>query len=103
MLLEKGTKLFLERHLAMMDLLAGDRGNDRFFGRLANRESPVAALPAEMAVTFSLYGYCRAGFELLDQLRERRGSGKATKDMNMMLHPAHLQRFTLQARKVPVK
>ena len=76
MLLEKGTKLFLERHLAMMDLLAGDRGNDRFFGRLANRESPVAALPAEMAVTFSLYGHCRAGFELLDQLRERRGSGR---------------------------
>jgi hypothetical protein len=31
-LLEKGTKLFLERHLAMMDLLAGDLGDDRFFG-----------------------------------------------------------------------
>ena len=43
MLLEKGTKLFLERHLAMMDLLAGDIGNDRFFGRLANRKSPVEA------------------------------------------------------------
>ena len=80
MLLQKGTKLFLERHLGMMDLLAGDIGNDRFFGRLANRESPVAALPAEMAVTLSLYGHWRAGFELLDQLGERRGSGKATKE-----------------------
>ena len=34
MLLEKGTKLLLERHLAMMDLLTGDIGNDRFFGRI---------------------------------------------------------------------
>ena len=53
MLLENATKLFLERHLAMMDLLAGDIGNDRFFGRLANQESPIAALPAEMAVTLA--------------------------------------------------
>jgi hypothetical protein len=40
----------------MMDLLAGDIGNDRFFGRLANRESPVAALPAEMCAATVIFG-----------------------------------------------
>jgi hypothetical protein len=43
---------------------------------LVNRESPVAALPAEMAVTFSLYGHCRAGFELFDPTRRATWFGK---------------------------
>ena len=36
MFLQKRPKLFLECHLAMMDFLARDIGNNRLLGRVAN-------------------------------------------------------------------
>jgi len=39
----------------MVTFLACNVGNDRFLGRLAYRESTIAALPAEMAMTFVVY------------------------------------------------
>jgi hypothetical protein len=45
----------LGMHLAMMGFLARDIGNNRLLGRVANRQSTVAALPAEMAMPFVSY------------------------------------------------
>ena len=60
----------------MMDFLLGDVRKDRFPGRLADRKSSVAALPAEIVFAFGFYDSARAGFEILNQFREGDLSGE---------------------------
>ena len=71
MFFQQESEFLLECHLAMVDLLGCDVANNRFLGRLAHRESTIAGLPAEMAMTFVFYDLRRAGFEIF--LPSRRG------------------------------
>ena len=68
----------------MMDFLLGDVRKNRFPGRLADRKSTVAALPAESVMALAFYDSGRAGFEILDQLGERDLSGESAKNMDMI-------------------
>jgi len=64
---EQCSKLILKIYSAIMDFLLGDVRKNRFPGRLADRKSTVAALPAETVMTLAFYDSGRAGFEILDQ------------------------------------
>ena len=79
----------------MMDFLLGDVGKNRFPGRLADRKSTVAALPAESVMALAFYDSGRAGFEILDQFGEGDLSRESTKNMDMIFHPASVTRTTL--------
>jgi hypothetical protein len=81
----------------MMDFLLGDVRKNRFPGRLADRKSTVAALPAESVMALAFYDSGRAGFEILDQLGEGDLSGESAKNMDMIFHTADLKRVALQA------
>jgi hypothetical protein len=63
-----------------MDFLLGDVRKNRFPGRLADRKSSVAALPAESVMALAFYDSGRAGFEILDQLGEGDLSGESAKE-----------------------
>ena len=81
----------------MMDFLLGDVRKNRFPGRLADRKSTVAALPAESVMALAFYDSGRAGFEILNQFGEGDLSGESTKNMDMIFHTADLKRVALQA------
>ena len=80
----------------MMDFLLGDVRKNRFPGRLADRKSTVAALPAESVMALAFYDSGRAGFEILDQLGEGDLSGESAKNMDIIFHIADLKRVALQ-------
>jgi len=82
---------------AMMDFLLGDVRKNRFPGRLADRKSTVAALPAEIVMALAFYDSGRAGFEIIDQFGEGDLSGEPAKNMEMVFHTADLKRVALQA------
>jgi hypothetical protein len=63
---------------------------------LADRKSTVAALPAEIVMTFAFYDSRRTGFEVLDQIYEGDLSGESTKNMDMIFHSADLKWVALQ-------
>src|SRR5271165_5749527 len=79
----------------MMDFLLGDVRINRFPGRLADRKSTVAALPAEIVMALASYDSGRAGFEILDQFGEGDLSGEPAKNMEMIFHTADLKRVAL--------
>ena len=81
----------------MMDFLLGDVRKNRFPGRLADRKSTVAALPAESVIALAFYDSGRAGFEILDQFGEGDLSGEPAKNMDMIFHTADLKQVALQA------
>ena len=83
----------------MMDFLLGDVRKNRFSGRLADRKRTVAALPTETAMALAFYDSGRAGFQILDQFGEGDLSGKSTKNMDMIFHPANLKRSHSKPRK----
>ena len=69
---------------------------NRFPGRLADRKSTVAALPAEAVMAFGFYDSGRTGFETLDQFGEGDLSGESAKNVDMIFHSANLKRVALQ-------
>ena len=80
----------------MVDFLLGDVRENRFPGRLADRKSTVAALPAESVMALAFYDSGRAGFEILYQLGEGDLSGESAKNMDMIFHTADLKWVALQ-------